>query len=147
MRDAEYRHAVEEAARLGAEIEMSVLGIWVRCPIRCGITFAWESCDYRVKPPETEPLRARAWWVKESTLLANKCYVVPHVPCEPDEFRRAGFIHIREVMPEPTPHPLLDRTSFNALRAYLLDAVTREDWHAVRDAAVDIELLQARGVT
>jgi len=36
-------------------------------------------------------------------------------------------------------------TRRETLIAYLLSSVEAEDWHAVRDAAVDIEVLDARG--
>lgn len=36
------------------------------------------------------------------------------------------------------------QTRRETLIAYLLSSVEAEDWHAVRDAAVDIEVLDAR---
>lgn len=36
-------------------------------------------------------------------------------------------------------------TRRETLIAYLLSSVEAEDWHAVRDAAVDIEVLDAKG--
>lgn len=59
-RDADYRRAVEEAARRGAHLQTNHIdGYWVTCPNNFCY---WEDADYRIAPEPEKP-KPREWWI------------------------------------------------------------------------------------
>ena len=106
MRDAEYRHALETAAKLGADIEWDCYkhGQWL--PWKAAYGFKWACCDYRVKPEahmydatpraveiETPFGDPRGWWL---------CTLCHHCACSESSAREhehwSCMIHVREVL-------------------------------------------------
>jgi len=96
MRDQDYRHAVETAAKLGAKIEWRFQQgcDWHKAP---DPTFDWKNLDYRVAP--AEPRKPREWWIAlmPGNLMSDKSHW--RISTNPVP----GAIHVREVLPEP-PH-------------------------------------------
>lgn len=102
MIDADYRRAVEWAARNGAKIEGTRKGIndWSETQARPYLN--WDLADYRVAEPEKAKLRE--WWIMQWKSNKEQTAIFDRSPTE-KELRINSvtgweYIHVREVLPE-----------------------------------------------